>query len=123
MRTRIDGVWAACALVTALMLTGVSCAQAATGRISFSGAVVEPTCSTVDVQISAKSAARVKPDATRQLSCGATATNPGRAYSSSVITIDSAMIGNDPLLAHLANYAPAFRSADRSARLVINTYE
>lgn len=109
MKNRFGGGLAACAMASVFML-GMSAAHATSGRISFSGAVVEPTCSTVDIQ-----AVTVAANTSRTLSCGATATDPGRAYSRMVTTLDSTAIGNDELLAHLASYTG-------NAGLVVNTY-
>lgn len=109
----------------ALVLLGAcSVAKAANGRISFSGAVVEPTC-TVPAHQLANSIATPAVDARvpLRLVCGQTATNPGRFYARTVVSVDAATIADDRLLAYFASYANAQADDEPPARLVIRTYE
>src|SRR6185312_12538166 len=115
----VGGAWMALALLGAF-----SVADAANGRISLSGAVVEPTC-TVPAHYLAASIAAPAVDARSplRLACGQTATNPGRFYARTVVSIDAATIADDRLLAYFASYANAKAPDEAPARLVIRTYE
>lgn len=112
---------AGCALI---MLVGMSSAGAATGRIAFSGAVVEATCSTDDVKV--ETASRLRPVgglASSRLTCGQTSTDPGPSYSRTVISLDAATIANDRLLDYFAGYANVESVDGAKAKLVVRTYE
>lgn len=93
------------------------------GRIAFSGAVVEPTCS-VDTSRPAMNSRAARSDALidGRRTCGARPGNPGRSYSRTVVGLDATVIANDRLLNYFASYAS---NADAAAqpRLVIRTYE
>lgn len=109
---------AGCALI---MLVGMSSANAATGRIAFSGAVVEATCSTDDVRVETASWSRpVDGLAPGRLTCGQTPTDPGRSYSRTVVSLDAATIANNRLLDYFAGYANADGA---KAALVVRIYE
>lgn len=83
------------------VLVGVSAVQAASGRISFSGAVVESTCAANGPHLAA--AANVANAlAVQRLTCGQTTGNAGRGYTRSVISVDAAAVADDRLLAYLA---------------------
>ena len=116
--TRFSG----CALITLAVLAGMSSANAATGRIEFSGAILEPTCSTEHAP--ADAANRLPPTnelaPTRQ-SCGRTSSDPGRSYARTVVGLDAATIANDRLLDYFAGYANVEGGAQ--AKLVVRTYE
>ena len=112
------GIWlAGCAMVT---LVGVSTARAATGRIVFSGAVVEPTCSTTEL-------GSVMHDATgsaaQHLACGRTATDAGRTYTREVIDLATANRSHDRLLDYFVSYAPRTADGDAAAKVVVHTYD
>jgi len=106
--TRFSG----CALATMVMLASASSAYAATGRIAFSGAVMEPTCSTEEIRA----------DAPGHSICGKTPTDPGRSYSRIVLSLDAAAIATDRLLGYYAGYATA-DSIGGQAKLVVRTYD
>lgn len=115
---------AGCAWVALAMLAGMSGANAETGRIVFSGAVVEPTCSTADVQPDPVApSGSVDELVPRHLTCGQTAANPGRSYSRTVISLDAAAIASDRLLGYFASYANTANVGGTQARLVVRTYE
>lgn len=99
------------------MLVSASSAWAASGRVVFSGGVVEPTCLAEDVDGDMASPSLAGP-APRRLTCGRTPTEPGRSYSRTVLRLDAAGVANNRLLGYFASYADA---AD--ARLVVRTYE
>lgn len=110
-----------CALA---MLFVASTASAANGRIVFSGAVVEPTCSTFTADVDAETTVSSRPvdgSGQHRLSCGRTPTNPGRSYSRTVVSLDVATISNDRLLGYFASYSNADGGA--AAKLVTRTYE
>jgi hypothetical protein len=104
------------ALAGLTMLVGVSSAYAS-GRVVFSGGVVEPTCLTEDVDGDTASPP-VAGLAPRRLTCGRTPTESGRPYSRTVIRLDAAGVANNRLLDYFVSYANA---AD--AQLVVRTYE
>ncbi|WP_157616990.1 hypothetical protein [Rhodanobacter sp. Soil772] len=106
------------------MLASMSSANAETGRVVFSGAVVEPTCSTVDVVLGAgTSSGSVDELVPRHLTCGQTAADPGRSYSRTVISLDAAAIASDRLLGYFTSYANAANAGGTQARLIVYTYE
>lgn len=124
MKIQVGSGLARCALVTALMVAGIASAQAANGRIAFSGAIVAPTCSTTDIQLPAAiGAGQIDAQGSRQLSCGQTATDPGRSYTRTVTVLDATMTSNNQLLGHLASYTKAAGASGMPARLVVHTYE
>ena len=105
------------ALTCLAMLVGVSSAYAASGRVVFSGGVVEPTCLAEDVDgdLASPPLAGLAP---RRLACGRTPTEPGRSYARTVVRLDAAGVANNRLLDYFVSYAAA---AD--ARLVVRTYD
>ena len=89
------GKWlAGCAFFACI---GVSSAHAATGRIAFSGAVVESTCTTEAAPAAANAAGRH--------SCRHAASDPGASYSRVVSKLGTAGLAQNPLLAYFASYA------------------
>lgn len=107
------------ALAGLAMLVGTASAYAASGRVVFSGAVVEPTCLAEDVDGGeAAPSPPVTGLAPRRLACGQTPTDPGRSYSRTVIRLDAASVANNRLLDYFVSYASA-----AEARLVVRTYE
>lgn len=104
-------------MIGALIALAASSAVAADGHVSFSGAVVEPTCS-VDTALIAADHADVHATATRQV-CGHSATAAGVSYASQTIGLDAAVTANDRLLAYFAGN----QKDQADARLVVRTYE
>lgn len=99
---------AGCAFLACI---GVSSAHAATGRIAFSGAVVESTC-TIEVAPAAA-------DTAERHSCRHAASDPGPSYSRVVSKLGPAGLARDPLLAYFASYAaPA-----AVGTVVVRTYD
>jgi hypothetical protein len=109
-----------CALIAMIMFASASNARAATGRIMFSGAVVEPTCSTEGIH--ADTAGMLPSAAPGRLICGKTPTDPGRSYSRTVVSLDAAIVATDRLLGYFAGYANA-DGVDGQAKLVVRTYD
>ncbi|RAN75180.1 hypothetical protein B5P43_26450 [Bacillus sp. SRB_336] len=103
-----------------IMLASTPNVHAATGRIMFSGAVVEPTCSTEGTHVDA--ALRLSSAASGRLICGKTPTDPGRSYSRTVVSLDAATVATDRLLGYFAGYANA-DGVDGQAKLVVRTYD
>lgn len=115
-------VLAGCMIAAAF---GMSSARAAGGTISFSGAIVEPTCAFVaDLAPTLLPVAEL-PAAARRVACagagGVTIAAP-QAYAVTVVrlSIDT----TDPLLRYFNSYVQvgAFVAAD-AGRLVTQTYE
>lgn len=96
-----------------IMFIGVTTAQAATGRIAFSGAVVEPTCSSAGrpIEVGARG------------SCGRTTTAPGRSYAQRVTRVTPAELEHHRLLAYFASYAGAGDDGGAGIEVVTNTYD
>ncbi|TPG06509.1 hypothetical protein EAH75_17905 [Rhodanobacter glycinis] len=107
-------------MVTLIMLASASNAHAATGRITLSGAVVEPTCSTEGTH--ADTAGELPSAAPGRLICGKTPTDPGRSYSRTLVSLDAATVATDRLLSYFAGYANA-DGVGGQAKLVVRTYD
>ncbi len=108
---------AGCALA---MFFVTSTANAAGGRIVFSGAVVEPTCSTgLESVVGADTDAGA---ATQRLDCSRTVADAGRTYSREVLDLTMASRYHDRLLDYFASYAPLVTGGD-AAKVVVRTYD
>ena len=111
-----------CALIAMIMLASTPDAHAATGRIGFSGAVVEPTCSTESVASDAAAlATTIDRLAPARSSCGRTASDPGRPYSHTVVSLDASTVASDRLLGYFVGYANV--EGRPQAELVVRTYD
>ena len=99
----------------------VSTARAATGRVVFSGAVVEPTCSGEGVPVS--SVPQSFAGAITRRSCGRTVTDPGRSHSREVTRLAVADLEHDRLLAYFASYARLGDGDEATVQVVVNTYD
>lgn len=104
-------------LVCAALFCVAGGARAAEDRISFSGAVVEPTCAIDTSGLPAQ--VPVGAAATRH-SCGGTANAQGSVYVSRVVDVSGPALAADPLLGYFASYVPAGAAA---ARVVVQTYD
>jgi hypothetical protein len=111
-------------VVAACLVCGMSLAlpvRAESGRITFSGAIVVPTCATP-----AGPAAEIAGDApaSRSLACGGPQAR-GRVgtsvYRLSVTHLDKATTAGSPLLQYFVGYRAAMPAAD--ARMITRTYE
>lgn len=115
----VGGAWMALALLAAF-----SVAKATNGRISFSGAVVEPTCTIADRHLAASIVADVADgNASRRLICGQTATDPGRSYSREVVDLDAARVADDRLLSYMIRRASPVAAGEPPFKLVVRTYD
>lgn len=112
--------WLACALSILAML-GAPGARAASGRITFSGAIVMPTC-TAAVDVAQADGEAI---ASRTYACGGRSqgTDPSDAsmYQLSVVRLDEAKAAGSPLLRYFVGYRASMSAAD--ARMVTQTYE
>lgn len=108
------------ALAGLAMFVGASSAWAASGRVVFSGAVVEPTCAIAEAGPIAPEA--VGP-AAQHLACGRTATDAGRSYTRQVIDLTTANRGHHRLLDYFVSYAPRGADGAAAAKLVVHTYD
>lgn len=91
--------------------------QAAQGEISFSGAVVAPTCA-IDTAPAPGSPIQAS-DAHRR--CGASAADAGSSYSRTDVMLGDAVVTGDPLLGYFSSYAPA--DGAKAAKVVVRTYD
>ncbi len=119
MAASLGRALAGCALIA---LIGVSAVRAATGRIAFSGAVVEPTCSSENA-VMGSVLPSLDGSVTARLSCGRTATSAGRAYSRKVTHATVESLEHNQLLAYFASYALAAGADKTTVKVVVNTYD
>lgn len=107
------------------MLLAPALARADGGTITFSGAVVAPTCAVNAARISAvPPRPRPYPAPTSQrFACGQTdvAADAGRVYALTEVSLDAFNIDGDRVLAYFANYLGA--AGVSGAKLVTQTYE
>ncbi len=99
------------------VLLGVPNVHAASGRISFSGAVVESTCAVNASRLAAAAHGPATP--AQRLTCGQTAADAGRSYTRSVVNVDAALVADDRLLAYVAGGT----ASAQTVRMVTHTYE
>lgn len=112
------GMLAGCALI---MLVGMSDARGAGGRIVFSGAVVEPTCSVGGA--AAFGASQVRPvELLDRLACGSNSAGHSRSYSVAVVRLGEVNISGDRLLRYFSGYVGSDRTL-AEASLVVRIYE
>lgn len=104
-------------------LFGTPSAQATDGQITFSGAVVEPTCSVSDARVITAAQQTVPGSISNRFACGTTDTpaDAGRTYALTEVSLEAATIGNDRVLAYFAGYLNAAGVTD--AKLVTRTYD
>jgi type 1 fimbria pilin len=109
MKGWIRRTWMGCAVALAL---GAPLAHADGGTITFVGAIVAPTCTTVDVEASSPAVSRG--------GCGVAASEAAAhtsVYRQQLITLESAAT-DDRLLAYFAGYA-----GHDDTRLLTRTYD
>lgn len=115
----IGGAWTALALLAAF-----SVAEASGGRISFSGAVAESTCTGAAHQIPSgvitQSAAAT---VSQRLVCDRTLTDPGRSYSRVVVDLDAASAADDRLLNYMIRRSSPAVPGSAPYKLVVRTYD
>lgn len=117
MRRPGYAMWVA-GLVALVLAAPVAAAD--DGRIVFSGAVVEPTCSDQAAH-AVQAPARERDAATglQRWTCGSLVAT---AYSRVVVRVDAAMQAGDPLLTYFAGYAGRLLPAT-PVSMVVRTYE
>jgi hypothetical protein len=101
---------------------GASSAKAMEGRITFTGAVVEPTCTVSSEDEGLQRAAFAA--SSRRLACGS-ATDIVTGSASSYVLVVAALNGPDSTGDHLLDYFVGYLSpsARAEAKLVTRTYE
>ncbi|MHB1058390.1 MAG: hypothetical protein ACYC0F_11005 [Rhodanobacter sp.] len=104
------------------MFFGISTAKAANGRIVFSGAVVESTCSTEDT-LAAPEPRSGDESFRRRMNCGRTAADPGSSYSRVVTSLADADLAHDRLLGYFASYARVDGDGKATAKIIVHTYD
>ncbi len=113
----------ACVLITLATLAGMPSANAATGRIVFSGAVVEPTCGASAERVAAWVAATPVPGQSDQNTCGGS--NPAIAasqmYTVTVVHLSDAE--SDRVLRYFSDYVRASQVNASNPTLITQTYE
>jgi len=102
------------------MLISMPIARAATGRIVFSGAVLEPTCSTESMSKAVNPG--VDNGAGTRLGCNRTATSTGSSYSRVVTNLATAELSHDRLLNYFATYARVTGS-EVAVKVLVQTYD
>ena len=102
-----------------LIALAVPSAWAEGGRINFTGAVVEPTC-TIDTAQLGNAAIATAPV---HRTCGQGAVDAGRSYSRTVTTLDATAVTNDRLLGYFASYAPMGAGGKPATSLIVRTYD
>ena len=128
--------WSSCSLLMGVALVGMLCiprAAAASGsidalggRITFTGAIVEPTCSASAAAIDAVASMRASRDATQsRFECGTTqrTVDSGQHYSLAVASLDGATINHDRVLEYFVGYLKAAGNNAATAKLVTQTFE
>lgn len=126
MASPLGSRMAGCAWVALAMLASMSGASAETGRVVFSGAVVEPTCSAGDARIGAMALSRPGHGSVpARFACGTSnaAAGAARSYSLAVVSLDATTIAHNRLLDYFASYANAPGVARPNAKLVIQTFD
>ena len=115
----VGGAWLALALAAAF-----SVAEAGNGRISFSGAVVDPTCAVARNQLAASLVVHAaEAQSSQRLVCGRTSSDPGRTYSRVVVDLDAARAADDRLLNYMIRRASPAVAGSASYKLVVRTYD
>jgi type 1 fimbria pilin len=112
--------------VVALAL-GVPLAHADGGTITFSGAVVEPTCAISGERIAMIASVKLSGDLSRrQVDCGrssAGAVSAAQSYTLSVEPLESSALSSDRLVAYFTSYVRASTREDPRMQLVTQAYE
>ena len=112
-------------------ITAGSESAAAGGRISFVGAIVEPTCSASTVSIGSIVGMPTSDTAVRRrFACGnpGITSDSGRFYSLAVANLDAVTINHDRMLEYFADYMKAAGNSEKTAKravpvLITQTYE
>lgn len=117
--TRISG----CVLITLAVLAGMPSANAATGRIVFSGAIVEPTCGVSAERVAAWVAAAPGQGQSHPTTCCGSnaAVAAPQMYTVTVAHLSHAE--PDRVLRYFSDYVRASQVDAPSPTLVTQTYE
>ena len=105
------------AMADLALLAGCFNAYAADGRIVFSGAIVEPTCSVEQFEVNSLSSATPR-GVPRRLGCGQTVSKSGLTYSQTTTQVNTTRNSSDPLLDYFVS-----RDKPADVTLVVRTYQ
>ena len=113
-----------CAVASAL---GAPLAYADGGTITFSGAVVTPTCSTAGIDDASVAQLAAHGSRTRFGCSGTTdasfSAKAPQAYTVSVESLESSSLGADRLVSYFSSYVRAATSGDAHMQLVTQAYD
>ena len=129
MKWSISSLLMSAAVVGMLCIPRVAAASgsldAAGGRITFTGAVVEPTCSVNVLGTDTVASTPASHDAVQhRFRCGARATvESGQFYSLTVVALDAVTSHHDRVLDYFAGYLKAAGNSGATAKLVTQTFE
>ena len=127
--------WSISSLVVGIAVIGLSCMQclvraneveASGGRITFTGAIVEPTCSASVASIDTAASISTSGNATPQrFACGIAhgTADSNKFYSMTVVDLDATAVNHDPVLDYFVGYVKAAGDNMASAKLVTQTFE
>ncbi|MGO4504327.1 MULTISPECIES: hypothetical protein [unclassified Dyella] len=126
MKGWIRKTWMGCVVAVSL---GVPVAHADGGTITFSGAVVAPTCAASSESMTAMLPAQQAATSRRRLECGGDGL-PGTAshafpssYTLTVEPLESSSLSADRLIGYFSGYVKASGHADARMNLVTQAYD
>lgn len=120
MKCLVNWMWVNVAVAGMLCIPRMA---AADGRITFTGAIVEATCTaSIDADTLMPGGHTATP---HRFQCGATQTaaGSGRFYSLTVVNLDAATIDDDRVLNYFAGYMKVADGNEATAKLVTQTFE
>ena len=129
MTWSISGWWVSVIVVGMLCIPLAAAANEAgteSGRITFVGTVVEPTCSATIATMGAVASIPASPDARQhRLTCDAAGMNAGfrGSYALTVVTLDESTIGGDRVLEYFADYVNAAGNTEAKPMLVTQVFD
>lgn len=128
MKWSISWLWVGVTVVGMLGIPRIAAASgsliASGGRITFTGAIVEPTCA---ASIGAVASVLASHGATpHRFGCNMAVrptANSNQFYSLTVVNLDAATINHDRVLEYFAGYVKAAGNSGAEAKLVTQTFE
>lgn len=128
--------WSISSIVMSAVVVGMLCIprvaaasgslDASGGRITFTGAIVEPTCSVnAEVTDTVASMPASHEALQRRFRCGSaqSAVESGQFYSLTVVRLDAAATNHDRVLEYFAGYLKTTGSNEATAKLFTRTFE
>jgi type 1 fimbria pilin len=100
--------------------------DASGGRITFTGAIVEPTCAATAAVVNAVTSVPESRRATQsrfECATARTTVDSGQPYSLTVARLDVATINHDRVLEYFVGYVKATGGSEAEAKLVTQTFE